>query len=77
VLGGLIVTVVAEPEDTDSPLGISSQRVYNVITEPASPFEPCVPLVAAITRMKVLRYPDGPVLAVCVNNVVLAVDNPK
>jgi hypothetical protein len=56
--------VVADPVDTDRPLGISSHIVYIVIILPLSPLEPTVPLVLTNTLIKVDKYPEGPVLAV-------------
>jgi hypothetical protein len=70
VSGAWAVNVVAVPLVTVNPSGTSSQTVYNVTTE-GEAFE----FTAPITRMNVLRYAAGPVLAVCVNNVVFAVVN--
>ena len=53
VSGGRTVNVVAEFAAAVRPSGTSSHIVYTVITDPASPFDPCVPLLLTITRMKV------------------------
>jgi hypothetical protein len=62
--GGVTVSVVVEPVPTTKPSGTSSQTVLIVMTEPASPFDPCVPFDFTINLIKELKYPEGPVDAV-------------
>jgi hypothetical protein len=62
--GGTTVRVVIDPVPTVSPSGTSSHTEYIVITLPASPLPPTVPLDLAINLIKELKYPEGPVDAV-------------